>query len=113
MLLGDQDRDELLELLSRHAAAGRLELDELERRVALVLEAETREAALEALADLPPLPASGSRRGRPDSRRGHGDVTSPRVDWTPTAERFRDPRSSRIMRVWTDPEGGRHYVPDE
>jgi Domain of unknown function (DUF1707) len=101
MLLGDQDREELLELLSRHAAAGRLELDELERRVALVL------------ADLPPLPASGSRKGRADSRRGHGEVTSPRVDWTPTPERFRDPRSARIMRVWTDPDGGRHYVPDE
>jgi hypothetical protein len=113
MLLGDQDREELLELLSRHAAAGRLELDELERRVALVLEAETREGALAVLADLPPLPASGSRKRRADSRRGHGDVISPRVDWTPTPERFRDPRSARIMRVWTDPDGGRHYVPDE
>ncbi len=36
-----------------------------------------------------------------------------RVDWTPTEERFRDPRSGQIMRVWTDANGGRHYLRDE
>jgi len=32
----------------------------------------------------------------------------------PTAERFRDPSSGVIMRVWLDPSGeSRHYVPDD
>ncbi len=32
--------------------------------------------------------------------------------WQPTAERFRDPRSGEVMRVWQDSAGGRHYVPE-
>jgi hypothetical protein len=92
MLLSDGEREELFELLKRHAALGRLDIEELERRV-------TAEPV--------------QRRERPRARRGHGDVDRPRPDWTPTAERFRDPRSARIMRVWTDARGGRHYVPDE
>ncbi len=112
MLLGDQDREELLQLLSRHAALGRLELDELEQRVERVLEAQTREDAVAVLGDLPSFPASEQRRGRPSGRHGHGHVDRPRVDWTPTEERFRDPSSAQIMRVWTDPGGGRHYVPE-
>jgi hypothetical protein len=113
MLLGDQDREELLELLSRHAALGRLELDELERRVERVLEAQTREDAVTVLHDLPPFPASEQRRGHLSTRGGHGHVDRPKVDWTPTEERFRDPGSARIMRVWTDAAGGRHYVPEQ
>lgn len=113
MLLGDQDREELLELLSRHAALGRLELDELERRVERVLEAQTREDAVATLCDLPPLPASERPPSRVNTRRGHGHVDRPRPDWVPTEERFRDPRSARIVRVWTDPGGGRHYVPEQ
>lgn len=112
MLLGDADREQLFELLARHAAAGRLELDELERRVARVAEAHTREEAAAVLGDLPPLPASAERTGRLGARRGHGDADMPGPDWTPTPERFRDPRSGRIMRVWIDTSGGRHYVPD-
>ncbi|MDQ6834624.1 MAG: hypothetical protein M3016_00370 [Actinomycetota bacterium] len=30
-----------------------------------------------------------------------------------TVERFRDPRSGRVMRVWEDAAGTRHYVPDD
>ena len=44
MLLGDADREQLYETLKRHAAEGRLDIAELERRVALVAEAQTREA---------------------------------------------------------------------
>lgn len=112
MLLGDADREQLFELLSRHAAAGRLELDELERRVARVAKAQTREEAAAVLADLPPLPASTQGPRRLGAQRGHGDADAPGPDWTPTPERFRDPRSGRIMRVWIDTSGGRHYVPD-
>ncbi|HEX3804170.1 MAG TPA: DUF1707 domain-containing protein [Solirubrobacteraceae bacterium] len=101
------------ELLSRHAALGWFDLDELERRVARVIEAQTREEADAVLTDLPPLPVSGQPPGRPRARRRHGHADTPRPDWTQTQERFRDPRSARIMRVWTDPDGGRHYVPDE
>jgi len=28
-------------------------------------------------------------------------------------QRFRDPRTKRVMRVWVDADGGRHYVPDQ
>jgi hypothetical protein len=111
VLLGDSDREELFGLLSRHTASGRLTVDELERRVGLVAEATTREEARAVLSDLPPLASNQT----PDShrgRRGHGEATQPALDWTPTSERFRDPRSAQVMRVWIDTGGGRHYVPD-
>jgi hypothetical protein len=109
--LSDADRERLYELLSRHAAAGRITIEELERRVALAAGAQTREEATALLDDLPPLPG---QRQMPWWRvRPHGEVDRPTVDWQPTNERFRDPRTKRIMRVWVDADGGRHYVPDE
>jgi hypothetical protein len=114
--LGDAEREAMFELLSRHAAAGRLDVAELERRIEVVTRAETREQASEALADLPPLTpprASGPGSARPRWGRGHGESDKPAADWVPTGERFRDPRSGLIMRVWVDPGGGRHYVVDE
>jgi hypothetical protein len=113
--LGDSEREELFERLSRHAAAGRLNIEELERRVAAVAAARTREEAAAVLADLPPLPAEAapSGPGRVRRGRGHGDADAPRSEWQPTAERFRDPRTGRVMRVWEDPAGGRHYVADD
>jgi hypothetical protein len=107
MLLSDTDRDRLVEALGRHSAEGRLGVEELERRVAVVLEAQLREEAVAMLIDLPPLavPSPARRRGK-----GHGDADVPAFDWLPTGERFRDPRTDRIMRVWVDTAGGRHYV---
>jgi hypothetical protein len=64
------------------------------------------------MADLPPLPGD-PRPARARWRRGHGDAAQPQPDWRPTAERFRDPRSKRVMRVWEDASGARHYVPDD
>jgi hypothetical protein len=110
--LSDADREELFEKLNRHVAAGRLDLAELERRVALVVEAETREQAAGVLADLPALPGDPAP-ARARGRRGHGDADAPEIDWRPTDERFRDPRTSRVMRVWEDAAGQRHYVVDE
>jgi hypothetical protein len=113
--LSDAERDALLETLSAHAAAGRLDPAELERRVERVLTAATREEAAPALSDLPPIGAAATGRqpaqgpGRP---RGHGETTGAAPDWQPTPERFRDPRSGRVMRVWVDGAGARHYVPD-
>jgi DUF1707 SHOCT-like domain len=111
--LSEADRERLYAKLSRHAAEGRLEVDELERRVALIAAAGTREEAAAAMADLPPLPADsrpprGARWGR-----GHGHADRADVDWQPTEERFRDPRSNRVMRVWVDSMGGRNYVPEQ
>jgi len=113
VLLGDAEREQLFETLKRHAAAGRLDVAELERRVALVADAQTREDAVAALAQLPPLPGEAPRRSRPRWGRGHGDADAPAPDWQPTNERFRDPRTSKVMRVWVDPAGGRHYVADD
>jgi hypothetical protein len=113
VLLSDADREALLEILKRHTAAGTLELDELERRVAAIEGARTREAAAAVMADLPPLAAEPQTRRRPRWGRGHGHADSPQPDWLPTAERFRDPRTNVVMRVWVDTGGGRHYVPDD
>jgi hypothetical protein len=108
VLISDADREFFYERLKRHAAEGRLELDELERRVTEVAEAQTREQAVAVLADLPPLPEPTQAPAR--RRRGHGDAEAPAPDWLPTSERFRDPRTNRVMRVWVDAGGGRHYV---
>jgi DNA-binding CsgD family transcriptional regulator len=68
------------------------------------------------LADLPPAgvpdtPGAGRRRG---SRRRHAQTSEPEPGWVRTAERFRDPYSGVIMRVWIDPsDESRHYVPDD
>ena len=53
------------------------------------------------------------RPARARWRRGHGDADQPRADWRPTDERFRDPRTKQVMRVWEDAAGARHYVPDD
>ena len=112
MLLSDTEREALFALLSQHAAAGRLDVDELERRVGVVAGARTREEAGPALDDLPPLPAApGASSGR--GRGGHGESSQAAPDWQPTPERFRDPRTQRIMRVWVDGAGGRHYVAED
>jgi Domain of unknown function (DUF1707) len=110
VLLGDADRELLYETLGRHAAEGRLDLAELERRVTIVAGAETREAAAEAMAGLPPLSSSTAGERRPRRGRGHGEVDKPQPDWQPTSERFRDPRTRNVLRVWVDPAGDRHYV---
>jgi hypothetical protein len=117
MLLSDADRDALIETLGRHAAAGRLAVPELERRVEVVMLAASREDAVAVLADLPPLPASPPSGAGPAARRrwgkGHGEADQVAPDWQPTSERFRDPKSGRVMRVWVDSAGARHYVADE
>ncbi len=113
---GDADRERLVALLREHYAAGRLDLDVLRRRVGVVLAAANAEQATVALADLPPAgvldtPAAGRRRG---SRWRHAEASEPEPGWMRTAERFRDPSSGVIMRVWIDPsDESRHYVPDD
>jgi hypothetical protein len=80
--------------------------------VAIVAEAQTREETAAVLADLPPPPAAASSARRARGRSGHAEANRPAPDWQPTNERFRDPRTQRIMRVWVDAAGTRHYVPE-
>jgi hypothetical protein len=123
---GDAERDRLTLVLREHYAVGRLDEAELDRRVGIVLSADHAAAAADALAGLPPLgaaapgagsgtPAGGQAVGRRrGSRRRHAQVTAADPAWVPTGERFRDPSSGAIMRVWLDPvDGSRHYVPDD
>jgi hypothetical protein len=111
--LSDADRELLYESLSRHAAAGRIGVEELERRVAAISAAETREEAADVMADLPALDDATPPSARRRSGRGHGEAPAAAPDWRPTAERFRDPSTNKVMRVWVDASGGRHYVADE
>jgi hypothetical protein len=42
--------------------------------------------------------------------RRHGESNRPDPGWKPTDEVFRDPGTDRLMRVWIDQTGERHYV---
>ena len=122
-LLGDAERDWFVAVLREHYAAGRLSLDELRRRAEIVFAAAYLDEAEGALAELPAMAAEGTGAGRDmgrgprhrrPSRRGHAEAPGPAPGWVRTAERFRDPSSGVIMRVWVDPaDGSRHYVPDD
>ncbi len=105
---GDADRERLAGTLGRHYAEGRLDTDELSRRLEVVYGAVSIEQAAATLADLPPLEERPAKRagGR---RRGESGI--PGAGWISTTERFRDPSTRRVMRVWIDPsDGSRHYI---
>jgi hypothetical protein len=98
-------------VLREHYAQNRLSLDELRRRVGVVLAAEFAGEAAPAMDGLPPLGGPTATR-RPRGRR-HAEAAAPEAGWLPTPERFRDPATGQIMRVWIDPaDKGRHYVPE-
>jgi uncharacterized protein DUF1707 len=121
--IGDRERERFFIILREHYAAGRLTLDEVRRRTEIVVSATYADEADSALDELPaigvavPETSGGSapaRRRGLLSRRGHAEVARPAAGWVPTAERFRDPSSGTIMRVWLDPsDGSRHYAPDD
>lgn len=99
--------------LGRHYVAGHIEAAELDDRLGRLYSdaPECATAALRGLPDLEPAaPAPvASRKGW--WRRRHGESDGPRPDWLPTAERFLDPTTDRLMRVWLDPATRvRHYV---
>ena len=54
---------------------------------------------------LPPLPRAPGEERRPRWGRGHGEAEKPEPDWQPTNERFRDPRTRNVLRVWVDGAG--------
>ena len=114
-LAADADRERLVALLREHYAVGLFGLDELDRRVGLVLSAQYLDEAAAAVADLPGVSAPGpeSAPRRVKRRRGHAQVDQPAAGWIPTDERFRDPTTRAVMRVWIDPaDQSRHYVPE-
>jgi Domain of unknown function (DUF1707) len=119
-MASEADRERLVALLREHYAVGQFGLDELDRRVGVVLSAQYLDEAAAAVADLPGTAGTGTaapsgagppRRAR--RRRGHAHADQPAAGWIPTNERFRDPSTSTIMRVWVDPaDQSRHYVPE-
>ena len=120
-LLSEADREQLLGLLREHYARGQLDLDEMSRRVGVVLAAAYSDEAMAAVTDLPLLGAAGPGEPAPApagrAGQGSGNVMrsgrSPAAGWVPTPERFRDPSTRAIMRVWVDPADlSRHYVPE-
>ncbi len=140
-LAAEADRERLLALLREHYAVGLFGPEELDRRVGIVLAAQYLDEAAAAVADLPGVPAAGTaaaaasgsaaatgstgagRAGEPRVmpgrssprrvRRGHGHADQPAAGWIPTDERFRDPTSRAVMRVWIDPaDQSRHYIPE-
>jgi hypothetical protein len=140
-LAAEADRERLLALLREHYAVGLFGPEELDRRVGVVLAAQYLDEVAAAVADLPGVPAAGTaaaaasgsaaatgrtgagRAGEPSImsgrssprrvRRGHGHADQPAAGWIPTDERFRDPTSRAVMRVWIDPaDQSRHYIPE-
>ena len=120
-LAAEADRERLIALLREHYAVGLFGLDELDRRVGMVLSAQYLDEAAAAVADLPRVTAPGrgaaagyaARRGGPGSGAGTRHADQPAAGWVPTDERFRDPSTRAVMRVWVDPaDQSRHYVPE-
>jgi hypothetical protein len=110
---GDADRERLLGLLREHYALGNLDDADFDRRTGLVLAAAYTDEAAAALVGLPVLSGEGPGPRPPRSRRRHAQADRPGSGWVPTSERFRDPASRQIVRVWVDPaDGSRHYVPE-
>jgi Domain of unknown function (DUF1707) len=112
--LGDADRDRTAEALGRHFVEGRLDADGLGERVERLYAAEFQDEADALLADLPPLPTAPAQAARSRRRwlgRRHGEADAAQPGWRPTPERFLDPTTDRVMRVWLDPaDSKRHYV---
>ena len=76
-LVSDAGREKLLGLLREHFARGLLDLDEMSRRVGVVLAATYSDEAAAAVSDLPLLagPAPGGRRHRPAPGSASGGAT--------------------------------------
>jgi hypothetical protein len=120
-LVSDAGRERLLVLLREHYARGQLDLDDMSQRVGLVLASTYSDEAAAAVTDLPLLSGTApgdaapgpAGRARPGQRRRHGQRQQPAAGWVPTPERFRDPSTRAITRVWIDPSDlSRHYVPE-
>lgn len=113
----DADRDHLVALLREHFASGHFDVEEFSQRVEILLGSETVDQAAIAVQGLPPLSRGEPAPGRSWWRRlvggRHAQSDAAQAGWLPTSERFRDPSSGALMRVWFDPaDASRHYVPE-
>ena len=112
--IADADRERLAAELGRHYVDGRLDATALDERLDAVYRAATLAQADASLAGLPPLAPAPARTRRRLWGRRHGEARRAGPGWRPTTERFRDPSSQRLMRVWIDPgDASRHYVPED
>jgi hypothetical protein len=103
----EAEREAAAAALGRHYTEDRIDADELSRRLDLAYGGDPA-TALAGLPPLEPLPERKRRWGR-----RHGESDSAQPGWLPTRERFMDPTTRRVMRVWIDPaRGERHYVPE-
>ena len=90
----------------------------MSRRVGVVLASAYSDEAPAAVTDLPLLGLPANHRPpRPAGPAGAAETScaaaQPAAGWVPTPERFRDPSTRAIMRVWIDPADlSRHYVPE-
>ena len=87
-LAAGADRERLVALLREHYAVGLFGLDELDRRVGMVLSAQYLDEAAAAVADLPGVSAPGPESGtaaprRVKRRRGHAHADKPAAGWIP------------------------------
>lgn len=106
----DADRERDAARLGRHYVAGDLDAEDFSARMDRLYgeDPATALAGLPAAEPPPPAPVR-SRKGWWRPR--HGESDGPRPDWIPTPERFVDPTTSRVMRVWLEPGARtRHYV---
>jgi len=111
--VGDADRERLLQLLREHYARGNLDDAGLDLRTGMILSATYTDETAAAVAGLPLLTSQGPAPRRDRSRRRHAQSDRPGAGWVPTSERFKDPTSRLVMRVWIDPaDDSRHYVPE-
>jgi len=104
--MDDAQRERVAQALGRHYADDSFGTEELSRRLD-VLYGDDPGGALEGL---PPLGPVVEPKRRFWGRR-HGESERPQPGWVPTKERFLDPSTQRVMRVWVDPaRSSRHYV---
>lgn len=82
--IGDSDRDQISTVLGRHAAEGRLTMDELDQRLGVLYAAQTRAQAAAVLADLPPL-ATGGTSQRIHREHDHNHDIPVLPDWLTVA----------------------------
>jgi hypothetical protein len=104
--VNDPRRDGLAAALGRYYAEDRIDTGELSRRLDVLFGTDP-DRALDGLPPLAPAPEPKRRWGR-----RHGESDRPQPGWIPTRERFHDPSTRRVMRVWLDSDGTRHYVPE-
>lgn len=108
------DADAVAVELGRHYVAGHLDAVELDERVERAFATpEAPGAALAGLPGLEPAAPSPVRSRKGWLSRRHGETDGAQPHWLPTRERFLDPTTDRLMRVWLDPQTrARHYVPE-